>query len=52
MEDFATESGLNCADLTQEVSMEIFNIWSRDCFGGILVKKKYGYFFPLSKESV
>ena len=30
-----TEYDLNCAD---EVSVEIFNIWCRDCFCAILVK--------------
>ena len=38
MEDFVTESDLNCADLAQEVSVENFNMWPRDCFCGILVK--------------
>jgi hypothetical protein len=38
MEDFVTESGLNCADLAQEVSVENFNMWPRDYLGGILVK--------------
>jgi hypothetical protein len=38
MEDFVTESDLNCADLPQEGSVENFNIWPRDCFRGILVK--------------
>ena len=32
MEDFVTESGLNCADLAQEVSVENFNTWPRDWF--------------------
>jgi hypothetical protein len=38
MEDFVTESDLNCADLAQEVSVENFNMWPRDCLCGILVK--------------
>ena len=50
MEDFVAESDLNCADLTQEVSVENFNIWPRDCFlwnfGG-----ECGYFLLLSEES-
>ena len=32
MEGFVTESGLNCADLAQEVSVENFNTWPRDWF--------------------
>jgi hypothetical protein len=33
MEEFVTESDLNCADLDQDVSVEKnFNMWSRDCF--------------------
>ena len=39
MEDFVTESDLNCADMAQEVSVEKnFNMWPRDYFCGILVK--------------
>ena len=38
MEDFVTESDLNCADLAQEVSVENFYMWPRNCFCGILVK--------------
>ena len=38
MEDFVTESDLNCANLAQEVSVDNFNIWPRDWFCGILVK--------------
>ena len=38
MEDFVTESDLNCADLAQEVLVENFIIWPRDCFCDILVK--------------
>jgi hypothetical protein len=38
MEDFVTESDLNCADLAQEISVENFNMWPRNCFCGILVK--------------
>jgi hypothetical protein len=38
MEDFVTESDLNCADLSQEVSVENFNMWPRDCFCGVLLK--------------
>jgi hypothetical protein len=37
MEDFITESDLNCVDLAQRVSMKNFNMWPRDCFCGILV---------------
>jgi hypothetical protein len=36
LDDFVTESDLNCADLAQEVSVE--NTWPRQCFCGILVK--------------
>ena len=32
MKDFVTECVLNCADLAQEISVENFNAWSRDCF--------------------
>ena len=32
MEDFVTESDLNCAALAQEVSVEDFNMCPRDCF--------------------
>jgi hypothetical protein len=38
MEDFVTESDLNCADLAQEFSLDNFNIWCRDYFCDILVK--------------
>jgi hypothetical protein len=38
MEDFVTESDLNCADMAQEVSVENFNMWPRDCLSDILVK--------------
>jgi hypothetical protein len=38
MEDFVTESDLNDADLAQEVSVENFSMWPRDCFCGIFVK--------------
>jgi hypothetical protein len=38
MEDFVTKSDLNCVDLAQEVSVENFKMWPRDCFCGILVK--------------
>ena len=44
MDDFATESDLNCADLAQEVSVENFNIWPTDCFCGILVKNLAVFF--------
>jgi hypothetical protein len=40
MEDFIPESNLNCADLIQEVSVENFSMWPRDCFCGILVKNE------------
>jgi hypothetical protein len=32
MEDFVTESDLNCMHLAQEVSVKNFNMWPRDCF--------------------
>ena len=32
MEDFVAVSDLNCADLAQEVSVENFSMWPRDCF--------------------
>ena len=32
------ESDFNCVDLAQEVSVENFNMWPRDCFCGLLVK--------------
>jgi hypothetical protein len=40
MEDFVAESDLNCADLAQEVSVEIFSMLPRFsvCFCGILKK--------------
>ena len=38
MEDFVTQSDLNCGDLAQQVSVENFNMWPSDCFCGILVK--------------
>ena len=41
MEDFVTESDLNCADLAQEVSVENFN---RDCFCGIWVKDMANFY--------
>ena len=37
MDDFVTESDLNCADLAQEVSVENLSMWPRDCFYGMLV---------------
>ena len=38
MEDFVTESDLNCVDLAQEVSEEKnFSVWLRDCFCRILL---------------
>ena len=37
MEDFVTESDLNCVDLAQEVSVENLNMWPWNCFCGILV---------------
>ena len=37
MEDFVTESDLNCVDQAQEVSVENFSV-ARDYFCGILVK--------------
>jgi hypothetical protein len=38
MENSVTESDLNCADLAQEVSVENFNKWPRDCFCSTLLK--------------
>jgi hypothetical protein len=38
IEDFVTESDVNHAELAQEVLVENFNMWPRDCFCGILVK--------------
>jgi hypothetical protein len=38
VEDFVTKSDLICMDLVQELSVENFNMWPRDCFCGILVK--------------
>jgi len=32
MEDLVAVSDLNCADLAQEVLVENFNMWPRDCF--------------------
>ena len=32
MEHFVTESDLKFVDLAQEVSVENFNMWPRDCF--------------------
>jgi hypothetical protein len=41
MEDFVTESDLNCSDLAQEVLVEKnFSMWPRDYFCGILVKNR------------
>jgi hypothetical protein len=34
------ESDFNCVDLAQEVSVENFNMWPRDCFCGSLVKTR------------
>jgi len=49
MEDFVTENDLNCGNLAQRVSVENFNMWPRDCFSDILVKK-CDYFLHLSEE--
>jgi len=38
IEDFVTENDLNCVDLAQEISVENFDIWPRECLCGILVK--------------
>jgi hypothetical protein len=39
MEDFVTESDLNCEDLAQEISMEKnVSMWPKDRFCDILVK--------------
>jgi hypothetical protein len=36
--EFVAVSDLNCADWTQEVSVENnFSMWPRDCFCGVLV---------------
>jgi hypothetical protein len=32
MEDFVTESDLNCVDLAQQVSVEKLSMWPKDCF--------------------
>jgi hypothetical protein len=50
IKDLVTESDLNCADLSQEVPVENFSMWPRDCFCGIWVKK-CDCFLPLSEES-
>ena len=50
MKDFVTECDLNCVVLTLEISVENFNMWSRDCFV-VFGWKKCGYPFPSSKES-
>ena len=49
MENFVSESNLNCVNLTQ-VSVENVNMWPRDCFYGIF-GEKCGYFLSLSEES-
>ena len=53
MEVFVTESNLNCMDPAHKISEENFNMWPRDCFCGILVKKVATFFFFLlfSEES-
>ena len=38
MEDFVTESDLNCSYQAPEISVENFNMWPRDCSCGVLVK--------------
>ena len=38
IKDFIAESDLNCVDLAKEVLVENFNMWSKDCFCGFLVK--------------
>jgi hypothetical protein len=49
MEDFDADSGLNCVDLTQEVSSEYnFNMWPRDCLCGVL--KNVATFCPCLKS--
>jgi hypothetical protein len=50
MEDFVTESDLNCADLAQEVSVEKnFILWPRDSLCGVLVKN-VAAFYPCLKS--
>lgn len=49
MEDFVTENDLNCANLTQEVSVKNFNMWTRDWYGYILVKNVTN-FYPCVKS--
>jgi hypothetical protein len=49
MEDFVTESDLTCADLAQEVPVEHFSMWSRDCFYSILLKNMAS-FCPCQKN--
>jgi hypothetical protein len=48
MEDFDTESDLNCVELTQEVSVENVNIWPRDCFV-VFWKRMWLFFCPCLK---
>lgn len=38
MESFGTKNDFNWVDLAQEISVENFNIWTRDCFCGSLVQ--------------
>jgi hypothetical protein len=50
MKDFIAEYFLNCADLAQEVSVENFRMWLRDCFLWYF-GEEYGCLLPLSEES-
>ena len=50
MEDIASEGDLNCANVTQEFSVENFSIWSKDCFLWYL-DEECNCFLPLSEES-
>jgi hypothetical protein len=50
MEDFVTESDLNCADLAQDISVENFNMWHRHYFCGILEKNVVTFDLCLSES--
>ena len=49
MKDFVTECVLNCVVLAQEISVENFNSWSRDCFV-VFGWKNVATFFPHLKN--
>ena len=52
MEDFVAMSGLNCADLTKEFSVEKnFSMWHRGCLYSILVKKVAAFCPCLKSQS-